>query len=235
MQLGQHFMVDEELLNKIVDISSLDTKDCVLEIGSGKGALTKYLIKTPVRKIICVEKDESLKLNLAVELIHADILDVIDGLFFDVVVSNLPYYISEPLFHHFLRSKPKRIVVVVGKQFADKLLDTTIIGEVVRSVYDVSLIETIPPQAFVPPPSVESALIRLIIKKEVDFRYERFFELSKSKVKNYVLKIAEGRMNKRLVREKLAFLSEGLVEKPLYVLNRDEFLVLKEFLDSHIS
>lgn len=235
MQLGQHFMIDEELLSRIVQKADIKPNEVVLEIGSGKGALTKHILKNNFKKLICVEKDQSLTPSLSnLELIHADILDVINDLFFDVVVSNLPYHISEPVFHHLLKRRPKRIIVVVGKQFADKLLKDTIMGRVVRETYDVELIEEIAPEAFDPPPAVDSAFLSLNLKKDINNKYSRFFEHSKSKVKNYILKITEGEMTKKEAREKFIYLSNSLLEKHLYALSNGDFKELSKFIDDYL-
>ena len=98
----QHFLTNPEIIRKIISLSDIKPKDRVLEIGAGVRTLTERLAKTKA-KIIAVEMDKSFKkvlkkLNFEnLKIIYENVLEVIDGISFNKVVSNTPYSICEPL------------------------------------------------------------------------------------------------------------------------------------------
>lgn len=218
-ELGQHFMINEVLLKKIVDLAVLNFSDNLLEIGPGHGALTKLLVgKTS--SFITVDVDERFKAS-----IHGNILDIIDDILFDVVVSNLPYHICEPLFVKFISIKPKKIVVIVGDQFARHLQEETILGIVFRELYVVNMLQNIPPESFDPQPKVNSALIKCELKPFAGILAD-FYSFPKSKVKNYL----KTKTSKREAQEFINKLPIPLQEKRLYELNKNDFLELKKII-----
>ncbi|MCA9477728.1 MAG: hypothetical protein KC535_01110, partial [Nanoarchaeota archaeon] len=152
--------------------------------------------------------------------------DVIDTLSFDVLVSNLPYHISEPLFIALLEKRPEKIVVVVGESFARHLKEETILGTVFRDAYEVELLEVIAPESFHPPPNTTSALVRCLRKNESGPLTD-FYAHGKSKVKNY---LKNKTPTKRQAQEFINKLPLPLQEKRLYELNKQEFLSLKDIL-----
>lgn len=241
---GQHFMVDEDLLQRIVDVADISSNDYVLEIGSGEGALTKHLVKSSAKKLICVEQDTRLKspfekydfFSGESEYIQDNILKIISTLSFSKVVANIPYHISEPLFKEFTFSRPKKIVCVVGKKFSDVLLGETILGTVLRCIYDINEIETIPPLAFSPPPDVLSALVVLNLKDKMSLTQSekilsKFFKFNKSKLKNFIIHVTQEMFTKKQVKEKLAFIHGALLDKELYALSTEEFKQVKEYVE----
>ncbi len=245
LNLGQHFMIDENLLDVIVALAKIENEDRVLEIGSGNGALTKKLIGL-TKQLICVEKDSSFndiltnllssKQALSSEstilpkptFYNENILDIIEDLDFNKIVANIPYHISEPLMKKILKKEPSLIVMVTGKQFAEKLQEESIIGIITREKYSLKLEKIISPESFNPPPKVYSALIVLERKNNFGLLHD-FFEFSKSKVKNYVLKKLENTLTKKeaknFLKEKLSF-----SEKKLYSLNVKEVIELRLIL-----
>jgi 16S rRNA A1518/A1519 N6-dimethyltransferase RsmA/KsgA/DIM1 with predicted DNA glycosylase/AP lyase activity len=229
LDLGQHFMIDEVLLNKIVESSDLTSEETVLEIGSGKGALTKYLLKK-TKRLICVETDSRLDSPSEKVIFYNDnILKIIESLKFDVVIANLPYHISDPVFKKFLIKKPKKIIVVVGKKFANKLLEDSIIGIIVRELYDVEILKDIDPISFSPQPKIMSSLVRLI-KKDSEGLLTTFFVQSDKKVKNYILKLFENKLTKKDIKKLLELENFSFENKKLYELSTNEFLDLYHFV-----
>jgi len=233
LDLGQHFMIDKSVLKNIIKTASLSSQDKVLEIGPGKGALTKLLEQTPIKKLICVEQDSRFEVQgEKIEFIQGNILNVIDGLTFTTVVANIPYHISEPLFQAFLRKQPKKIVVVVGIQFAKKLLEETILGTIIRELYTVKLIQEIPREAFDPAPRTKSALLHLESKK-LSLMGElliSFYTSSKNKVKNYLSVGTKNKYTKKEFKILLEELPQSILEKYNYELSTEEFLQLIHFL-----
>ncbi len=181
-RFGQHFLVDEGVLQRIADVVRLQPDDLLLEIGPGPGALTEYLYGDAAR-YVAVELDRDLIAPLKarfddLELISADILRVDLAEILDPpgwrLVGNLPYNISSPLlltlFRHlprirdmhfmFQRELGERIGASPGSKSWGRLGVLTQYYCEVESLFDVS------PEAFSPPPRVHSQVVRLIPRKE---------------------------------------------------------------------
>jgi len=135
--LGQNFLIDKNVLEKIIQAADIKPTDTILEIGPGIGALTQALAEK-AGKVIAVEKDETMVKILTdvlsasniknVQLVNADILKI-DVLSFKFqasgykVVSNIPYYITAPLIRKFLEDKnqPKEIILMLQKEVAQRI------------------------------------------------------------------------------------------------------------------
>ena len=189
--LGQNFLIDEQVIEKIVNASEIKKEDCVIEIGPGLGTLTKELLEK-AGKVISVELDKKmitiLKDRFALynnfELINNDILQVDlekiistekEKEFKNVkVVANLPYYITTPIIMKLLEEKLdlESITVMVQKEVADRLIATPSdkeTGAITYSVYYYAKGEEIlevPKESFIPEPEVTSKVIKLNIRKE---------------------------------------------------------------------
>ena len=178
--LGQNFLVDGNLQRKIVDALSPEPGDEILEIGPGKGALTRHLIGRS-RSLFLVELDDDLAADWSretegvpgVRVLHRDILqvaleDVTDSVGDLKVVGNIPYNITTPILFHLLeRPRPREILLMVQKEVADRILaspGTSAFGALsvgVRSVAEVERILKVPASAFRPVPAVDSTVIRV--------------------------------------------------------------------------
>ena len=196
--LGQNFLIDENVINKIVDCSDIKKDDCVIEIGPGLGTLTKELLEK-AGEVVCVELDKKmipiLKDRFALyknfELINDDILKIdlkklIDekknkGFKEIKIVANLPYYITTPIIMKLLEDKLdlKSITVMVQKEVADRLiavLGDKETGAITYSVYyyaEGEKILEVPKDSFIPEPEVISEVIKLNIRKEPPVKVER--------------------------------------------------------------
>ena len=134
--LGQNFLNDKKILNKIVESGEICEKDSVLEIGPGTGNLTEIILSKKPKKLIVVEKDKELSLKLSkkfknnIEIINTDILDYFDKLKFKEplkVFGNLPYNISTKILTSFIREnnffkKYKKFIFVFQKEVADRII-----------------------------------------------------------------------------------------------------------------
>ena len=176
--LGQHFLKDENIAAQIAGSLSLSTKR-VLEVGPGTGVLTKYLLKQNFEKFVAIEIDREsaafLRTNypqLGDGLIEADMLRLdIAGLFEGhfSVIGNFPYNISSQILFRvlenheqvneavgmFQREVAVRIAAPPGKK------DYGILSVLLQAWYDIEYLFTVDPSVFVPPPKVQSAVIRL--------------------------------------------------------------------------
>jgi 16S rRNA (adenine1518-N6/adenine1519-N6)-dimethyltransferase len=199
--LGQHFLTDRRVLHRILAAASLSPADTVIEVGAGKGVLTRALAPA-AGKVIAVEIDEGLCAHLRrrlkdrpnVEPVCGDILSLRpDDLLARaqasppyVVVANLPYYIASAVLRHFLESAqpPARMIVMVqaevGQSIAAPPGRMSLLSVSVQFYAQARVLFYVPPRAFRPPPKVRSAVIRLDVRAEpavaVDDR-DSFFQL----------------------------------------------------------
>lgn len=167
-QLDQHFLKDDEVIQKMIE--SITSEDTVLEIGPGKGAITKELAKK-AKKVIAVELDETLKNLLkdlpdTIEIIYGNTLGLIDDLKFNKIVANIPFSISEPLFKKLVKLNFESAVLLIGKNFYDLLVSEENKLSVISKVFfDVEKISDVSRDAFEPEPKVESLLVKITKRK----------------------------------------------------------------------
>jgi len=185
-RLGQHFLVDESVLERILSAADLSDGDVVIEIGPGLGILTRGLAERGAR-VIAVELDSKLVAMLrkrlaasaGVKIIHADILKVTarqllqDGLAESgtdreyKVIANLPYYISSPVLRHFLEAepRPRRMVVMVQKEVGEAIAAApgkmSLLSVRTQFFCRPAIVCYVPATSFDPPPKVESVVLRL--------------------------------------------------------------------------
>ena len=196
--LGQNFLVDSRIRTKIVDAADISSDDTIVEVGPGRGFLTRALAERAGR-VVAVELDDGLVPRLRetfadshnVEIVHGDARDIdIDSLVGAAadykVVANLPYYAATPIVRRFLESthKPKTLVVMVQREVGQEM--TACPGKmgilsVATQVYGKPRIVTfVPPRAFRPSPNVTSAVVRIDTYAEPAVAFEsaeRFFTL----------------------------------------------------------
>ena len=188
--LGQNFLINNEVVEKIVNSSDISKEDMVIEIGPGLGTLTKYLLEK-AGKVLCVELDTKMikilqdrfSLYDNFELINKDILKVNlneiimenkkDGKIKNVkIVANLPYYITTPIIMKLLEEKLdiKSITVMIQKEVADRLIETPggkNTGAITHTVYyycESEKIMEVPNSSFIPEPEVTSEVIKLNLR-----------------------------------------------------------------------
>ena len=191
--LGQNFLIDREVLEKIVSITDITNKE-VLEIGPGSGNLTTYILKKKPKKLYVVEKDDDLaillkeKFDTEIEIINDDILKVSESTISEQKLSvfgNLPYNISTEILSKWILNIGSNfwfdsLVLMFQKEVADR-----IISEFNNSNYgrlsilsswklNVKKILDIKPQSFSPRPKIDSSLLLFTPK-------ENFFELKDPK------------------------------------------------------
>jgi 16S rRNA (adenine1518-N6/adenine1519-N6)-dimethyltransferase len=176
-RLGQSFLVDEGILQKIVSYASLSREDTVLEVGSGLGFLTERLAGFAGR-VVAVELDlrlmSVLKARLSscrnVSLMHGDILKL-KVPSFDKVVSTPPYSISSPLLFWLFEKEIKLAVLAFQEEFANRLaasVGSKEYGRLTVATYyraEVELLDRIQKELFWPSPNVDSRIVRLKPRK----------------------------------------------------------------------
>ena len=176
--LGQHFLKDESIAARIAESLSPSAKQ-VLEVGPGTGVLTKYLLKQNFEKFVAVEIDREsaafLRTNypqLGVGLIEADLLKMDFASLFSgqfSVIGNFPYNISSQILFRVLENHDQvnEAVGMFQKEVAVRIAappgkkDYGILSVLLQAWYDIEYLFTVEPTVFIPPPKVQSAVIRL--------------------------------------------------------------------------
>ena len=180
--LGQHFLRSERVIDKILAAAELSPTDIVLEVGPGKGVLTRALLQK-AKRVIAVEKDDALvpylqeafKKELAskkLTLLHKDILDwepkkerLAAGSY--KIVANIPYYITGIFLRRFLSVKqcPKSMTLLVQKEVAERIVATdkkeSLLSVSVKAYGIPRYVDTVRAGNFTPPPKVDSAILSI--------------------------------------------------------------------------
>ena len=187
--LGQNFLIDDNILDKIVEGAEITENDVVIEVGPGIGTLTQHIAET-AKKVVAIEIDDRLipilKETLEgydnITVVHGDVLEVdlkaiIKEHFGDQkpkVVANLPYYVTTPIIMRFLEEAipVSDLVVMIQKEVADRMVsepnckDYGALSVAVQYYSNPQVVTKIPPSVFIPQPKVESTVIRLKVLEE---------------------------------------------------------------------
>jgi len=247
-KLGQNFLIDPQIVDRIIESLKLDKQDTVLEIGAGTGILTEKLAQK-AKKVTGIEIDRKLceilegelKKYANLRIFCEDITQIsseerFNQLQFDKVVGNLPYQIASPLLLDLVKKKwIKFMVIMVQREVAERLLSRP--GHKKRGVLTVlanyyarvNKIIDVPPQAFIPMPRVGSSLLKIERRKRYQAKNEsNFFSIvkaafsSRRKMLGNALSMKLG-IDKELLKKKLA--RAGVEWK-----KRAEDLKVKEFV-----
>jgi 16S rRNA (adenine1518-N6/adenine1519-N6)-dimethyltransferase len=206
--LGQNFLADANHLAKIIEAADLAADDIVLEIGPGLGALSVPLAER-AGAVVAVEVDSAMVEVLRQEMISSPNFQVVEANILTVdpaqlladhwpdftpdtpyfVIANLPYYITSAIIQHLLEAPhpPRRLVITVQKEVAQRIVarpgEMSILAVSVQFYGQARLCHTIPATAFVPPPKVASAVIRIDLydRPQIDVaRSADFFRVVKA-------------------------------------------------------
>jgi 16S rRNA (adenine1518-N6/adenine1519-N6)-dimethyltransferase len=173
---GQHFLTNQHILTRIVEQAELSREDTVLEIGAGSGNLTQLLCEQ-AGKVIAIEKDPNLVAYLKntleadnLQIIHADALKI-NFPPFNKIVSNLPYQISSPITFKLFKYNFDLAILMYQHEFAKRMTakpntkNYSRLTVATQYFADAQLLFKVPKSAFQPPPQVDSAVIKLKMKK----------------------------------------------------------------------
>ena len=197
--LGQNFLIDKNIINKIADSINPNKDDLIIEIGPGSGALTKELVKKNC-DVICFEIDTRLKEQLL--SINSDNLKVVFNDFLKVnlneyidykkykniyFVGNLPYYITTAIINKIVdESKPYQIIIMIQKEVAERFnakVGTKQYGSLsvfLQYNFDIEKICNVSKNCFEPIPKVDSIVLKLINNKKIKVNNEeKFYKLIK--------------------------------------------------------
>ena len=182
--LGQHFLIDEAVLDTIISAAELSPEDTVIEVGPGLGILTTHLARQ-AGQVIAVELDtklaQLLRQKLAssnnVTVVNADILktnlsQLLDSKDNYKVVANIPYYITSPILRYFMEtsSRPSLMVVMVQKEVGEAIAalpgGMSFLAVSLQIYSKPKIVSYVSSRSFYPSPKVDSAIVRLDIFSE---------------------------------------------------------------------
>ena len=192
--LGQNFLIDKNIIKKIVEVGNILPDSSVLEIGAGTGNLTEYILEKKPKKLFIIEKDERLveklkeRFDKKIDIINKDVLKVSENLICSdrlIVYGNLPYNISTQILSKWITNDRQNnwyenYILMFQKEVADRILANTNSKNYGRlSILsnwklDVKKILNINSSCFIPKPKVESTLLKFTPKKN-------YFKLKNSK------------------------------------------------------
>ena len=240
--LGQHFLKDEIIAEKIASTLTEKGYKNVLEIGPGMGVLTKYLLKKKfTTSVIEIDREsiEYLKvhfLNLSDRIINADFLKIDIPKIFNgeqfAIIGNFPYNISTQIVFKTLeyRDLIPEFSGMFQKEVAQRIAEKPgtktygILSVLTQAFYDVEYLFTVPPSVFNPPPRVESGVIRLIRKEDYSLPVDVPFFYK-------VVKTAFNQRRKTLRNSLKSFqLSDKLREDVIFA-QRPEQLSVHQFIE----
>ena len=183
--LGQNFLLDKNIINKIINASKISSNDEVFEIGPGTGSLTKYIISQNPKKIYVIEKDENLVSFLEkkyfgkINIIKKDILKIpfefYSGKKF-LVLGNLPYNISTKILYNLCINSElnvSRMVLMFQKEVAERILADVNSKEYSRITilskwkFDIKRVTDVKPNSFFPKPKVNSTVLEFIPRRKI--------------------------------------------------------------------
>lgn len=255
--LGQNFLIDVNIIHNIIDASDIDEQTGIIEVGPGMGSLTEQLAKS-AKKVMAFEIDQRLIPvlkdtmgpydNVTVineDILKADIAHYITEHLTDcekiMVVANLPYYITTPILLNLMQQKLPidGYVVMMQKEVGERLnaqVGTKAYGSlsIVAQYYtETSKVLTVPKSVFLPPPNVDSIVVKLMKRPTpiVDIDDEnKFFKMTKAAFSqrrktinnNYQSLFVNGKVNKEKILEWLE--AAGIDPR-----RRGETLSIKEF------
>ena len=183
-RLGQHFLIDPNIVRKIVALAAIRPDETVLEIGPGRGALTRMLCERAAR-VIAIELDRELERRLREKLADCRNLELhqSDALAYpfrslperSVVVANLPYNVSSPILFALLEARERfvRMILMLQTEVAQRLAskpgskDYGVLSVLAQAFADIRVAFRVAPTCFQPPPKVSSSVVHLTMPRHV--------------------------------------------------------------------
>lgn len=237
--LGQHFLKDETIINKIVEALQEHPFKNLLEVGPGTGALTKHLVNLPGIHFKAVELDdekvvylEKLFPSIKDKIIHQSFLDI-DKPFEEpfTVIGNFPYNISTQILFKVLDWKDD-VPVVIGmfqKEVAERAASGPgnkvygVLSALIQAYYDVEYLFDVSNECFTPPPKVQSGVIRLV-------RRQTPYNVKSDKAFKLLVKTAFMQRRKTLRNAVKGFFTPEILQDPIFN-KRAEALSVQDFAD----
>ena len=207
--LGQNFLLDKNIIYKIIHTAKIRSSDVVLEIGPGTGNLTKFIVAQKPKKIYLIEKDENLANDLEkqyldnISIIKKDILkipyDFYSGKKF-LILGNLPYNISTKILSELCLNKNlivSKMILMFQKEVAERILanvhskDYSRITILSKWRFEIKKITDVKPNSFFPKPKVHSTVLEFLPKK-------KFYQIKDPKNLEKITKVFFGQRRKMI-------------------------------------
>ena len=182
--LGQNFLLDKNIINKIIHAAKIESSDVVLEVGPGTGNLTKFIVSQKPKKIYLIEKDKDLANDLEkkyfnkINILKKDILKIpyefYSGKRF-LILGNLPYNISTKILSQWCLNKNldvSKMVLMFQKEVAERILANVNSKNYSRITilsnwkFDIKKITDVKPNSFFPKPKINSTVLEFVPKRK---------------------------------------------------------------------
>jgi len=243
-RLGQHFLIDEKILDRMIQYGKVTRDDVVLDIGAGRGELTARLAER-AGKVIAVELDRELAEEARrrlkdydnVELLVGDILKL-KPRGFNKVVSNPPYNISTRLLEWLIEEDAERMVLTLQREFASKLVAKPgstkylYISFLSNLLYESSVVEFIPRNLFRPMPKVDSAIVLMRRRegvRKLDEDVKRFVKFLFTRRRQMLRRVLRDlAKEEKLAVDLTEVLGDELMSKRVYQLTSSQLLSVSE-------
>lgn len=228
--LGQHFLTSQRALTQIVEAGDIREGDLVLEVGPGKGVLTERILAKGAR-VTAIEKDADLipllQERFAQEITsNALVLTEADILKYDInsiprtpykIIANIPYYITGAIIEQFLSAshQPSQMVLLMQREVAERIVardgKQSILSIAVWVYGTPRIVDRVPPGAFVPPPTVESAIL------SIERIGRHFFEDCDEQLFFTILKSIFGKKRKQIASSLSDYLGDRVLTERILI------------------
>ncbi len=240
---NQHFLIDQNIINKYLKLLNIKPNDVVVEIGAGKGVLTNYL-KDVAKKLYVIEIDKRLKEYLDkidnITVIYDNVLNV-DIPSCDKIVTSLPYNIIEPFTKKLINTNFKELYMLIGSNYVDDVLNNNInkLSIITNSYFNLTKLLEVLPSSFDIPPHTLSYVVKL---EKKDFNslsdiykiYNLLYYYQDKKIKNS-LKESLIKINNLTQKEAKKIISnlnipESILETKFEIISNEELKTLNKYL-----
>jgi len=228
-RLGQHFLISQTVAKKIVDAARITKKDVVLEIGTGRGILVPLLCEK-AKQVISIETDYTLYKNAKESFSDIDNLELVHGdgfkssQKFSIFVSNLPYSNSRKAMEWLIQKKFSHAVVMIQKEFYEKLTATgknrKAVSILVNYSTEIEKISNVSKNNFTPPPKIDSVVLKFTRKKTLSIELiqtvNRMFSYKRKNIQNILKqfgkKIASDKRLEELSSEEIINIAKKILK-----------------------
>ncbi len=228
-RLGQHFLISKTVAKKIVDAARITKKDVVLEIGTGRGILVPLLCEK-AKQVISIEADYTLYKNAKKSFSDIDNLELVHGdgfkssQKFSIFVSNLPYSNSRKAMEWLIQKKFSHAVVMIQKEFYEKLTATgknrKAVSILVNYSTEIEKISNVSKNNFTPPPKIDSVVLKFTRKKTLSIELiqtvNRMFSYKRKNIQNILKqfgkKIASDKRLEELSSEEIINIAKKILK-----------------------